>query len=356
MVINSNSKLKNQSPSSLAILSSLVIAFVIALVFSLLIFFFTTQFEWWFPIVFFIISFLVCFSIFSYILREFIYNKIRLIYKNIHELKSTKDFSSKNVDISKDIFKEVDNEVVRWAQDKKNEIEELKKLEIYRREYIGNVSHELKTPIFNIQGYILTLLEGGLEDPNINRDYLQRSSRSVDRMISIIEDLETISQLEANELQLYMDNFDIAQLAREIFRGLEMRAQKRNITIRFNDNYDKPIKVYADKDRIRQVFTNLIVNAIKYGKENGTIEVRFFDMDQNILVEVSDDGVGIAKQNLPRLFERFYRVDKSRSREQGGTGLGLAIVKHIIEAHQQTINVRSTEGVGSTFSFTLKKA
>ncbi|MES2836408.1 MAG: ATP-binding protein [Bacteroidota bacterium] len=348
--------MKNQSPSNIALLSSLVVGFVISLIFSALVYFFTNQMQWWLPLVFFALSFLICFGIFSYILREFIYDKIRLIYKNIHELKSTKDFTSKNVDISKDIFKEVDKEVVRWAEDKKNEIEELKKLEIYRREYIGNVSHELKTPIFNIQGYILTLLEGGLEDPNINRDYLQRSSRSVDRMISIIEDLETISQLEANELQLYMDKFDIVQLAKDVFRGLEMRAETRNIKLVFNQNYDKPIKVYADKDRIRQVFTNLIVNSIKYGKEDGLTEVRFYDMDQNILVEVSDNGPGISKQHLPRLFERFYRVDKGRSRDQGGTGLGLAIVKHIIEAHQQTINVRSTEGVGSTFSFTLKKA
>jgi two-component system phosphate regulon sensor histidine kinase PhoR len=237
----------------------------------------------------------------------------------------------------------------------KNEIEQLKKLEAYRREFVGNVSHELKTPIFNIQGYILTLLDGGLEDDNINVDYLTRASKSVERMISIVEDLDTISQMESGELSLYFEKFDIVALVNELFLGLEMKASGRNIKLKFAENYNRPIYVSADKHHIRQVVTNLIVNSIKYGKQDGISQVRFTDLYQHVVIEISDNGMGIAKHHLPRIFERFYRVDKGRSRDHGGTGLGLAIVKHIIEAHNQTIDVKSTEGEGTTFIFTLKK-
>ena len=288
-------------------------------------------------------------------LKILIYDKIKSIYTTVHDLKASKDFSMENLDLGEDIFKEINADVQQWAVSNKNEIEQLKKLEAYRREFVGNVSHELKTPIFNIQGYILTLLDGGLEDDNINVDYLTRASKSVERMISIVEDLDTISQMESGELSLYFEKFDIVALVNELFLGLEMKASGRNIRLKFSENYNRPIYVSADKHHIRQVVTNLIVNSIKYGKQDGISQVRFTDLYQHVVIEISDNGMGIAKHHLPRIFERFYRVDKGRSRDHGGTGLGLAIVKHIIEAHNQTIDVKSTEGEGTTFIFTLKK-
>lgn len=253
---------------------------------------------------------------------------------------------------------EVENlnkEILAWADDRKDEIDRLKKLEVYRKEFLGNVSHELKTPIFNIQGYVLTLLDGGLEDENINRDYLMRAERSVDRMITIVDDLEAISQLETGELQLEPERFDIVALSKDILDAQEMKATGKGIILSLGDGASKPMYVYADRFRIRQVLTNLVVNSVKYGKEYGETKVDFYDRGDTILIDITDNGIGIAQEHLPRLFERFYRVDKSRSREQGGTGLGLAIVKHIIEAHDQTISASSTEGEGTTFSFTLAK-
>lgn len=245
-------------------------------------------------------------------------------------------------------------EIIAWADDRKNEIERLKKLEMYRKEFLGNVSHELKTPIFNIQGYVLTLLDGGLEDETINRDYLQRAERSIDRMITIIDDLEAISQLETGELQIEPEKFDIVNLTREVTEAQELKATTKGIILTLLDA-DKPVYVYADRFRIRQVMVNLIVNSIKYGKEYGETKIRISESGDQVMVEVADNGIGIGKEHLPRLFERFYRVDKSRSREMGGTGLGLAIVKHIIEAHNQQINVMSTEESGTVFTFYLKK-
>jgi two-component system phosphate regulon sensor histidine kinase PhoR len=288
-------------------------------------------------------------------LKILIYDKIKSIYTTVHDLKASKDFSMENLDLGEDIFKEINMDVQQWAVSNKNEIEQLKKLEAYRREFVGNVSHELKTPIFNIQGYILTLLDGGLQDENINVDYLTRASKSVERMISIVEDLDTISQMESGELSLYFEKFDIVSLVQELFIGLEMKASGRNINLKFSENYNRPIYVSADKHHIRQVITNLIVNSIKYGKQDGTTQIKFTDLYQHLVIEISDNGMGIAKHHLPRIFERFYRVDKGRSRDHGGTGLGLAIVKHIIEAHNQTIDVKSTEGERTTFIFTLKK-
>lgn len=249
----------------------------------------------------------------------------------------------------------VSKDVEDIASQRQKEIDELKMMENFRREFLGNVSHELKTPIFNIQGYIHTLIDGALYDKNVNMAYLERTSKSVDRMINIVEDLVTISKIESDRLDLEMENFDIVDLAKDIFDQTEMKAKKANLSISLDKEYD-PISVLADRDKIIQVFTNLVVNSIKYGKEGGETNVRFYEMGENILIEVADNGIGISQQNLPRLFERFYRVDKSRSRDQGGTGLGLAIVKHILESHNQVINVRSTEDVGTTFSFTLQKS
>jgi two-component system, OmpR family, phosphate regulon sensor histidine kinase PhoR len=300
--------------------------------------------------------FILSYFIYRYILEKFIYNKIKLIYKNIHTLKAQKGKKSIDIDLNKDIISQMNDQVEAWADDKKTEIEELKKLEAYRREFLGNVSHELKTPLFNIQGYILTLLEGGLEDPAINKEYLIRSSKNIERMISVVEDLEVISMLETGELHPDQVNFDMVALVHEVIDLLEVKAKKKNIRLYIPKHFTQPLFVRADKERIRQVLINLIDNSIKYGSENGNTKISFFDMDENLLIEVSDNGIGIETRDLPRLFERFFRVDKSRSREQGGSGLGLAIVKHIIEAHDQTINVRSTPGVGTTFAFTLKKA
>jgi two-component system phosphate regulon sensor histidine kinase PhoR len=254
----------------------------------------------------------------------------------------------------RDIIGDLDKEVMGWAEDRKIELEQLKKLENYRKEFLGNVSHELKTPIFSIQGYVLTLLDGGLEDENINRQYLQRAERSIDRMIRIIEDLESISQLETGELELEIEKFDLVEMIEDIFVAQELRAKGEGMMLIFEDDSEQHL-VLADRFRIRQVITNLIVNSMKYGKKHGETRVKVSDVGDHVLVEIRDNGIGIAEEHLPRLFERFYRVDKSRSREMGGTGLGLAIVKHILEAHGQTISVMSTEGVGSIFSFTLKK-
>lgn len=279
--------------------------------------------------------------------KKYIYDRVKVIYKSLHRQKGASELAETDLD-------KVNKDVEDLASQRQKEIEDLKMMETFRREFLGNVSHELKTPIFNIQGYIHTLLDGALYDENVNMQYLDRTSKSVDRMINIVEDLEMISKIESDRLELEFTDWDIVSMTQEVLEQVEMKAKKRSVSLKFEKEYPS-IHVNADRDKMMQVITNLVVNSIKYGKEGGTTEVRFYEMGENILIEVADDGIGISEQNLPRLFERFYRVDKSRSREQGGTGLGLAIVKHIIEAHKQSINVRSTEGVGTTFSFTLRK-
>lgn len=282
------------------------------------------------------------------VVKLYIHSKISVIYKNIYTHKGVTRFVDVDID-------SVEKEVENWAIQKENEILQMKASETYRREFIGNVSHELKTPIFNIQGYILTLLDGGLYDEEVNMKYLKRTSKSVDRMINIVDDLEVITRLETEETQLEIGEFNIVELAKDVLDQLELKANESKIELSIQKEILTEF-VLGDIDKIQQVFANLISNSIKYGKEGGRTEVRFFDMNENILIEISDDGIGISEMDLPRLFERFYRVDKNRSRKIGGTGLGLAIVKHIIEAHNQTINVRSTVDVGSTFSFILEKA
>ena len=304
------------------------------------------------------ISFAGAYFMVRYVVNEFIYEKIRLIYKTIHNLKTPKSELKQRLKEDPDILDSVNTEVVSWAETQKKEIQTLRDQETYRRDFLGNVSHELKTPIFNIQGYVHTLLDGGLEDEEINRKFLKRADKSVERMISVVEDLDIISRLESGRLELNVQRINIVELAREVIEMEEMKAEKRDISIKFNEKYDKPIYVMADGDQIRQVYINLLDNSIKYGSKDGTIKLRFYDMDENMLCEVADDGPGIEEKHLPRLFERFYRVDKARDRHAGGTGLGLSIVKHILDAHGQSINVRSITGgnSGTTFSFTLKKA
>lgn len=303
-----------------------------------------------------LLFFILSFTAIHFIILKSIDRRTKDIFNSIRNYRLMNDEQIPAVNFTNNVLKDLKLEVESWAEDRRNEIEKLKKLETYRKEYIGNVSHELKTPIFNIQGYILTLLDGGLEDQKINRDYLIRAEKSVDRMIGIIDDLEAISQLEAGELQIEPEKFDLVALIKDIYESVEMQAAARHIMLSLAGTQDKPVYVLADRFRIRQVLTNLIVNSIKYGKDYGETKIKWNDIGDNIMIEVADNGLGIDKKHLPRVFERFYRVDKSRSREQGGTGLGLAIVKHIIEAHNQTINVMSTQGAGSVFSFTLKKA
>tara|TARA_B100000513_G_scaffold156868_1_gene74952 strand:+ start:780 stop:1787 length:1008 start_codon:yes stop_codon:yes gene_type:complete len=283
-----------------------------------------------------------------FLLNKFFYDRIKVIYKSIYKFKGTSKITEIDID-------HVEKEAKEWADAKEEELDQMKKDDNYRREFIGNVSHELKTPIFNIQGYLQTLIDGGLNDENINLKYLKRANKSVDRMINIIDDLEVISRLETEQDELDFQKFNIVELVHEIFDLMEMKASEMNINLKLK-NESQGVTVVADRNKIQQVLMNLVSNSIKYGKDGGDVIIRFFDMHSNMLIEVSDNGIGIAQESLDRLFERFYRVDKNRSREIGGTGLGLAIVKHILEGHNQTINVRSTKGKGSTFSFILPKA
>jgi len=283
--------------------------------------------------------------------RFFIFNKVRKIFEQI---KSQRTSNIKH-QTSNNSLSELEHQVREWSEERKEEIEQLEKLENYRKDFLGNVSHELKTPIFNIQGYISTLLDGGLEDKTINRDYLKRAEKSVDRMIAIVEDLQTVTQLEKGELEIEEERFDIVALAKDVIDAQELKAKEKQVSLELANDSLSSIFVLADRFRIRQVLVNLVVNSVRYGKANGKTTIKVSDTGEKIIVEVADTGIGIPKEHLTRIFERFYRADKSRSREQGGTGLGLSIVKHILEAHGQKIEVMSTEGVGSVFSFTLKK-
>lgn len=290
-----------------------------------------------------------------FIIRKYVAYKLKPIYsivlsRDVHTTEILSELKDKRVE-------NIGEELTAWADTNDKEIARLKEAERFRKQYLGNVAHELKTPIFNIQGYISTLLDGGLEDELINRKYLERAEKSIDRLINIVNDLDTISKLESSMNKLNLEKFDIVALAKEIAEQAEIEADRKHIriTVKGSENLPSPFWVQADKHYIGQVFVNLIINSIRYGKEGGQTRVRFRDMLDKILVEVEDNGLGIGKEDLPRIFERFYRTDKGRSREQGGTGLGLAIVKHIIEAHGERISVRSEPGVGSTFSFTLKK-
>lgn len=307
-------------------------------------------------VIFALLFFLVSYFSILFIIKKYIVDRIKPIYNTIRDLPlSGKKLEEKTLD-SNSLLLNVKNEVEEWAKSQLKEIERLKELEKYRKDFVGNVSHELKTPIFNIQGYVLTLLEGGLDDPKINTLYLKRTEKSIDRMVSIVEDLESITKLESGELKLNMVKFDIVRIIEEVIEIESWQAQESKISVEITNKPERPIFVLADKKRILEVITNLIVNGVKYGKKKGFVKISFHDLEDNIIVKVADNGIGMEKKDLPRIFERFFRVDKSRSREQGGTGLGLSIVKHIIEAHNQSINVRSVVDQGTTFNFTLEKA
>ncbi|MBQ3582139.1 MAG: sensor histidine kinase [Alistipes sp.] len=311
--------------------------------------------EWWIVacVAVGVFALMALFSLFM--MKQYVAYKLKPIYsmvlsRDVHTTEIVDEMKDKHVE-------NISEELTAWADDNDKEITRLKQNETFRKQYLGNVAHELKTPIFNIQGYISTLLDGGLEDDLINRKYLERAEKSIDRLINIVNDLDTISKLENDMNRLKMEEFDIVALTKEIAEQLEIEASKRNITLSVKgaDALPSPFRVTADKHFVGQVLVNLITNSIHYGKDGGSTRIRFRDMADKVLVEVEDSGIGIPKEDMPRIFERFYRVDKGRSRGQGGTGLGLAIVKHIVEAHGERISVRSELGSGTTFAFPLKK-
>ena len=300
-----------------------------------------------------LVFFIIVYIVVLYLLKKTIKEKIKPILKTIKQVEKTQTYFENNHLEEKDIIAEIEKDVEIWANSKTQEIAQLKLMEKYRKEFLGNVFHELKTPIFNIQGYISTLLDGGLEDNNINRRFLVRADKSIDRMISIVEDLNSISNLEASELKINDDTFDITELINEVIELQENRMLKKKIKVRFSNSNRIPVK--GDKKLIMQVVTNLVVNSINYGKENGETNIIIEETNKTVKLIISDNGIGIKKEHLPRLFERFYRVDKSRSKDSGGTGLGLAICKHIIEAHNQNIFVESEYEKGTKFYFQLDK-
>ncbi len=301
------------------------------------------------PLALFIINYALIYTT----LQHFIYRKIKLIYKRI----STKKYAQEKlkVNLNEDVIGSIDEQVNVWASEQEAQIDALKKNEQFRKEFIGNVSHELKTPIFNIVGYLDTLIDGGIDNNKIKYDYLERASKNAERLTNMVEDMEEISKLESGRLPMMISRFDVFEIVQEVFELNERAAELKDIKLSIKEGCVPPVLVKADSRLIHHVVMNLVLNAIKYGKEGGIVQVGFYDMDEKYLIEVTDDGIGIEEEKLGRVFERFYRVDKSRSREAGGTGLGLAIVKHIIERHNETINVRSKIDHGSTFGFTLAR-
>jgi two-component system phosphate regulon sensor histidine kinase PhoR len=297
-------------------------------------------------------SFIVCFSIIQYRVKRFIYRRIARIYEDVSLLESS-NFDDREVATDMRTLKQ---QVERFARIKKTEIETLQIRENYRKEFLGNISHELKTPLFTVQGYIDTLIDGAHKDKVIRKKYLERAQKGVERLTYIVKDMDMITRLEVGDMSLDKENFDIINLVKQVFDQFEMKASKKNISLVFDMNYDKNIVVNADQERILQVVANLIMNSIKYGKQNGTTEVAIEDLINNkVIVRVTDNGEGIKPEFISRLFERFFRVDRTGSRKEGGSGLGLAIVKHIVEAHGERVYVDSELGIGSEFSFTLEK-
>lgn len=342
---------KNLSPRWLSYMTAIIIAAANALL-SLFV-----SHSWYTPMLVFGVTFVIIYLIYYYTLQRFIYRKIKIIYKFIYQTKATKkeEFFYEKILPQKSI-EEVSEDVEKWASQKKDEIEMLRANEQFRREFLMNLAHELRTPIFSVQGYVDTLLGGALEDKEVNRKFLNNASKSIDRLVRLVDDLDEISKLESGKIPLIQETFTIQDLIKDVFEELSLKAKERDIQLLFKKGTERPIFVSADKQKIKQVLVNLVDNAVKYGNEHGSISAGCYEMDdRHVYIEISDDGPGIAEEHLARIFERFYRADRSRSRAIGGTGLGLAIVKHIVEAHGQTVNVRSKVGVGSSFGFTLDK-
>lgn len=333
--------------------SALLITITLAISLSLLLLY-QKQLEdnWYILLILILLVFATSFGIIQVRVEKYIYGRIKKIYDDVSLLES----SSLAADPVTTDMKTLTEEIEKFAQDKKIEIDTLKIREEYRKDFLGNISHELKTPLFTVQGYILTLLDGAMEDKAVRKKYLQRAQKGIDRLIYIIRDLDLITKLEVGDLNLDLTDFDIIELIQGVFDLMEMKSAKKNITLAFDMNYEAPIYVRADKDKIQQVLSNLIVNSLKYGHKGGTTEISVENLIRNkVIVRITDNGEGIPEEHIPRIFERFYRVDKSGSRKEGGSGLGLSIVKHIIEAHGEKIYVESVVDVGSEFSFTLEK-
>lgn len=344
--------MKKLNPFTIVLIGSIIVAVCLSLILLVVNFFYPISVVAFIGIVLF--SALATFTTFYYLFRGFIYNRLRILYRSIRKGKLAPD-EKLYINMSQDIIGNAETDSKKWSEQRKSEITQLQEQDKFRREFIGNLAHELKTPVFSIQGYVLTLLEGGLEDERVNRMFLERASKAIDRMTNILNDLDELTKLEVNDLKMDLRPFDLKDLAKEVMDGLELRAQEKHIKLRFAKDYHKEIMVKADRGKIAQVLTNLISNSISYGNENGETQIRFYEVDDIISIEISDNGPGIEPHELPRLFERFYRVEKSRNRNEGGSGLGLSIVKHILDSHNQTISVRSTIGVGSTFTFSLDK-
>jgi two-component system, OmpR family, phosphate regulon sensor histidine kinase PhoR len=348
-------KNKNQTPRTLSFRAAFTSALFIGLALIAFKYLGWITISW--KIIGFLLASIVMIDYFTnyYYIQYYIYRKIKVIYKTIHRKKNSTDLKSANLNMNSNILEEVEKEVEEWERENDADLQRLEALAAYRRQFIGNVSHELKTPIFNVQGYIHTLLDGAIHDPEVNITYLQKAAKNADRLQTIVEDLDTINRLENGQMILETREFDIRALVEDVFGDLEMKAVAKEVKLQFKEGADHHFIVHADRDSIRQVLINLIQNSIKYGNKGGVTKLSFYDMDKYILVEVSDNGIGIDEKHHKHLFDRFYRVDKGRSRDVGGTGLGLAIAKHILEAHGQNISVRSEVGKGSTFGFTLEK-
>ena len=340
---------KNLSPKKLAAFTALILSIPISLGIYIL------EGEWVVGLISLLIIFLGSYGLILYIIQKFIYRKIKLIYKFINQTKATKrEETYYKYILPKKSIDDVREDVEAWAEQQSREVDVLKKNEAFRKEFLQNLSHEFKTPVFAIQGYIDTLLQGALENPDVNRRFLEKAGKNVERLGNLIEDLDAISRLERGELKLSMQNFIIQDLVKEAFESLSLKAEQHSIEFSIKKGCEKPLTVYADQEKIRQVISNLIDNSIKYGKSGGHIIASMYNTDgKNILVEISDDGMGIPEKYVNRIFERFYRTTSGRTKDVTGSGLGLAISKHIIEAHGHAIHVRSKEDVGTTIGFTL---
>ena len=341
---------KNLSPRQLSAYTALVLAVPV----SLLVYF--VEDSWIWAVSSFVILFAIAYLLISFVLERFIYRKIKLIYKFINRTKATrKEETYYKYVLPQKSIDEVREDVEAWAAENEEELELLRQNEQFRREFLQNLSHEFKTPVFAIQGYVDTLLSGALANPDINKKFLEKTAKNVDRLTHLLIDLDEISSLERGELVLYKENFVIQDLVRDVFESLSVKSDAQHIQCSIKKGCESPLIVYADKEKIRQVLINLVENSIKYGKQDGNITASMYRTDgRHILIELSDDGIGIPERHLPRIFERFYRTEEGRSIDVTGSGLGLSICKHIIEAHGQTIHVRSTEAVGTTVGFTLE--
>lgn len=357
MATNLKSKVrgKNQTPNQLAFYGALVSAFFYAGILACLEAVQLVNLTTTAMVIMIVAAIVIDYLANYYFIRFYIYRRIKVIYKLIHRQKGSQEYKESDVQMRRAVLDEVEEDTEAWVASHETEMAELERMAAYRRLYLGNVSHELKTPIFSIQGYLHTLIDGGIDDETIRDKYLLRAAKNTDRLLTIVRDLELINKLDDGSEAPEMTYFEIKELCTEVFEELEIKAEERNITLTFKPSASDQWMVYADRERIRQVLVNLIYNSVKYGIQDGTTKLSFYDMETYLLVEVADNGIGIGEEHLNHVFDRFYRIDKSRSRDAGGTGLGLAIVKHIIEAHGQTITVRSSEGQGSTFGFTLRK-